>query len=150
MNVEFPLFAFEKDDRSMLLIEKSDRLLYHLEAIDIENDEYVFWDAKGAGVCVSVTHDAIDQITRCQCRSQMHSKPTHSLLAFESPFKVPPARFGDAFNRNFPNEDPFGRGCSANECIRLGLTTDPPAPAFEREFFRTLLGINSSFPESFR
>lgn len=33
----------------MLLIERPDRLLYHLEAIDIENDEYLFWDSTGAG-----------------------------------------------------------------------------------------------------
>jgi hypothetical protein len=65
MNVEFPLFVFEKDDLSMLLIERPDRLLYHLETIDIENDEYLFWDSTGAGVCVSVARDAIDQITRC-------------------------------------------------------------------------------------
>ena len=65
MNVEFPLFVFEKDDRSMLLIERPDRLLYHLETIDIENDEYLFWDSTGAGVSVSVARDAIDQITRC-------------------------------------------------------------------------------------
>jgi hypothetical protein len=57
--------VFEKDDRSMLLIEKRDRLLYHLETIDIENDEYLFWDSTGAGTRVSVARDAIDQITRC-------------------------------------------------------------------------------------
>src|SRR5712692_7335285 len=65
MNVEFPLFVFEKDDRSMFLVEKPDRLFYHLEMIDIENDEYVFWDLTGAGVCISVANGAIDQITRC-------------------------------------------------------------------------------------
>jgi len=65
MNVEFPLFVFEKDDRSMLLIEKPDRLLYHLETIDIENDEYLFWDSTGAGVSVSAKRDAIDLIMRC-------------------------------------------------------------------------------------
>jgi hypothetical protein len=65
MNVEFPLFVFEKDDRSMYLIEKPERLLYHLAAVDIEDGEYVFWDATGAGACVSVTHTVIEQITRC-------------------------------------------------------------------------------------
>src|SRR6267142_919257 len=65
MNVEFPLFVFEKDDLSMLLIEGPDRLLYHLETVDIENDEYLFWDSTGAGVCVSVARDAIDQIELC-------------------------------------------------------------------------------------
>src|SRR6266436_5007359 len=65
MNVEFPLFVFEKDDRSMLLIERPDRLLYHLETIDIENGEYLFWDSTGAGVSVSVARGAIDQIALC-------------------------------------------------------------------------------------
>ena len=37
----------------------------HLETIDIENAEYLFWDSTGAGVCVSVARDAIEQITRC-------------------------------------------------------------------------------------
>jgi hypothetical protein len=30
--VRFPLFVFEKDDHSMFLIERPDRLLYHLES----------------------------------------------------------------------------------------------------------------------
>jgi hypothetical protein len=46
MTVVYPLFAL-LDDRSMLIIEHCDRILYHLEAIDIENDEYFFWDAAG-------------------------------------------------------------------------------------------------------
>jgi len=65
MDVKFPLFVQEKDDRSMYLIETPDRLLYHLEAIDIENSEYLFWDSSGVGVCLSVAHDAINQIAHC-------------------------------------------------------------------------------------
>jgi len=64
MKVEFPWFGFERDDLSMLLVERPDRLLYHLETIDIETDKSFFWDSTGAGVCVSVADDAIDQITR--------------------------------------------------------------------------------------
>jgi hypothetical protein len=52
--VTYPLFVFEKDDKSMRLIEDHGRILFHLEAIDIENDEYVFWDSTGLGVIVSV------------------------------------------------------------------------------------------------
>jgi|SRR2546422_5596711 len=65
MDVKFPLFVLEKDDSSMYLIEGPDRLLYHHEAIDIENSEYLFWDSTGAGVCVSVAHGAINQIAFC-------------------------------------------------------------------------------------
>jgi hypothetical protein len=44
VKVEFPLFDFEEDDLSMPLVERPDRLLYHLETVDIENDKYPFWD----------------------------------------------------------------------------------------------------------
>jgi hypothetical protein len=39
----------------MRQIEEESRILYYLEAIDIEGEEYVFWDANGAGVSVAVT-----------------------------------------------------------------------------------------------
>jgi len=65
MYVQFPLFVFEKDDRSMYLIETPERVLYHLEAIDIENIEYLFWDSTGAGVRVSVARGAVKQIAPC-------------------------------------------------------------------------------------
>jgi hypothetical protein len=39
MDAKFPLFVFEKDDRSMYLVESPERVLDQLEAIDIENDE---------------------------------------------------------------------------------------------------------------
>jgi hypothetical protein len=55
VSVEYPIFVFEKDDRSMRLIESEERILSHLEAIDIENNEYVFWDANGRGVSISVS-----------------------------------------------------------------------------------------------
>jgi hypothetical protein len=39
----------------MCLIEGESQILYHLEAIDIGNDEYVFWDANGDGVSIAVS-----------------------------------------------------------------------------------------------
>jgi hypothetical protein len=39
----------------MRLIENESRILSHLEAIDIEGDEYIFWDANGGGVSVAVS-----------------------------------------------------------------------------------------------
>jgi hypothetical protein len=62
MDAKFPLFVFEKDDGSMRLIETPQRLLYHLEAIDIENNEYVFWDS---GMRVTAKNGEIDRIARC-------------------------------------------------------------------------------------
>lgn len=93
----------------MLLIEKSDRLLYHLEAIDIENDEYVFWDAKGAGVCVSVTHDAIDQITRCD-RSMSLSDAFQAYsqsLSLRVSLQGPPSEVWGRIQSQLPKRRPF-------------------------------------------
>jgi hypothetical protein len=109
MNVEFPLFVFEKDDRSMLLIEKPDRLLHHLETIDIENDEYVFWDSTGAGVCVSVTHDAIDQITPC-VRSMSLSDAFQAYsqsLSLRVSLQGPPIEVWRRIQSQLPKRRPF-------------------------------------------
>ena len=54
MDITYPLFVFEKDDQSMRLIEDSSQILNYLEAIDVQNGEYFFWDAKGHGVTVAV------------------------------------------------------------------------------------------------
>jgi hypothetical protein len=48
-NVAFPLYVC-LDDGEVMQIERFDRILYHLEVIDIENDEYMFWDAGGRGL----------------------------------------------------------------------------------------------------
>jgi hypothetical protein len=39
----------------MRLIEEEGLIVRQLEAIDIENDEYVFWDSNGDGVAVAVS-----------------------------------------------------------------------------------------------
>ncbi len=49
-NPSFPLYGFAKDDFSMFLIEKESRVFYHIEPIDFENNEYLFWDAQGRAV----------------------------------------------------------------------------------------------------
>ena len=54
MSASYPLFAFEKGDNSIRLIENERDILGKLEAIDIENGEYVLWDANGAGVAIEV------------------------------------------------------------------------------------------------
>jgi hypothetical protein len=61
----------------MCLIETPERVLYHLEAIDIENNEYLFWDSTGVGVCVSVARGGVKQITSC-------TKTISLLEAFEA------------------------------------------------------------------
>ena len=49
----FPLFV-QLDDGAVIQIQNRDKVLYDLEAIDIENDEYLFWDANGNGVKVLI------------------------------------------------------------------------------------------------
>jgi hypothetical protein len=49
----FPLYVC-LDDGEVIRVEGFDRILYHLEAIDIENDEYMFWDAAGQGLKVLI------------------------------------------------------------------------------------------------
>lgn len=46
----FPLYVSEKDDWSMFLVESPAEMWCHIEPIDFENDEYLFWDAHGRGV----------------------------------------------------------------------------------------------------
>ncbi|MGC1483860.1 MAG: hypothetical protein WA789_08710 [Candidatus Acidiferrum sp.] len=69
MSISYPVFAFEKDDHSMHLIEGEDRILRQLEAIDVENDEYVFWDANGGGVRMGVSVGAfkskLESVSAC-------------------------------------------------------------------------------------
>jgi hypothetical protein len=49
----FPLYV-RLDDGRVLRIEAFERILSYLEAIDIENDEYLFWDAVGHGLKVVI------------------------------------------------------------------------------------------------
>jgi hypothetical protein len=49
----------------MYLVETPGRILYRLDTIDIENNEYLFWDSTGAGVRISVTPSTVKQIELC-------------------------------------------------------------------------------------
>jgi hypothetical protein len=49
----------------MLLIETPGKILFDLEPIDIENNEYLFWDSAGAGVCISIERQDVKEITLC-------------------------------------------------------------------------------------
>jgi hypothetical protein len=49
----FPLYVC-LDDGEVLQIASAETILYHLEAIDIENDEYMFWDAGGHGLKILI------------------------------------------------------------------------------------------------
>lgn len=49
-DVAFPLYVFLKDDWSMFLVESPDTVFRHIEQFYFENDEYLFWDAQGRDV----------------------------------------------------------------------------------------------------
>ena len=68
--VQFPLFAFEKDDSSMFRLETPDRILHRLEPIDIENGEYLFWNSKGRNVRVSVKGNMVGEVCYGEPRDQ--------------------------------------------------------------------------------
>lgn len=61
-SVSFPLFVFEKDDYSMFVVETPDKILYHVEPIDIENGEYLCWDANGRAVRISISGQRVTGI----------------------------------------------------------------------------------------
>jgi hypothetical protein len=46
----------------MFLVESPERILYHMEPIDIGNNEYLFWDANGRGVRISLKGEKVRTI----------------------------------------------------------------------------------------
>ena len=54
----FPLYAC-LDDGQVIRIESFQKILYHLEAIDIDNDEYQFWDANGRSLKILIEKNAV-------------------------------------------------------------------------------------------
>lgn len=54
----FPLYVC-LDDGEVLRIESVERILYHLETTDIENDEYIFWDANGHGLKILIERQRV-------------------------------------------------------------------------------------------
>ena len=56
--VSFPLYV-RLDDGEVMQIESFEKILYHLEAVDIQNDEYMFWDAGGRGLKILIKKDKV-------------------------------------------------------------------------------------------
>lgn len=68
----FPLYCFEKDDCSMFLVENRDKLLYHIEPIDFENNEYLFWDADGLGVRLTLERGKLTEVIHADNEISLH------------------------------------------------------------------------------
>ncbi len=60
--VLFPLYVFA-DDQHMFLVENAERILYHMEPIDIENGEFLLWDANEIGVRISVSGNKVTGVS---------------------------------------------------------------------------------------
>jgi hypothetical protein len=71
IRIQYPLFVLEKDDCSMLIVEKPEQLFTRLEEIDIQNDEYFFWDASGRGVHLRVAEGKVVVIENCEATKDL-------------------------------------------------------------------------------
>ena len=63
----FPLYVC-LDDGEVLRIESVERIFYHLEAIDIENDEYMFWDANGHGLKILIERERVSGFANAETK----------------------------------------------------------------------------------
>src|SRR5438552_10536546 len=66
-SVVFPIYVC-LDDGQVIRIESFQKILYHLEAIDIENDEYQFWDANGLGLKILIEKNAVSGFQKADNR----------------------------------------------------------------------------------
>ena len=83
-NVAYPLFV-QLDDGRMLAIESLDRILYHLEAIDIENNEYSFWDSTERPVRMTVRDKGVVDVSYCASRASLRA----AFLSYLDAVKLP-------------------------------------------------------------
>jgi hypothetical protein len=70
-DIPFPLYVC-LDDGSVIRIERSDKILYHLEAIDIENDEYMFWDALGRDLRILIKKGRVSGFENTKNKITLH------------------------------------------------------------------------------
>ena len=52
----YPIFVFLKDDNSIELVRDADQLC-RFEKIDLDNQEYLFWDATGASLRITAAEE---------------------------------------------------------------------------------------------
>lgn len=60
--VSFPLFVLKKNDYSMFEVETPERILSHMKPLDIENGEYLCWDARGRAARISISGQRVTGI----------------------------------------------------------------------------------------
>src|SRR5258705_4727122 len=52
--LKFPIYVLERDDDSVFEFPTIVAIQQHLEAVDVENDEYAAWDAEGRCLKLSI------------------------------------------------------------------------------------------------
>jgi hypothetical protein len=122
MAVTYPLFVFEKDDKSMLQIKDASTIDV-LEAVDILNGEYVFWDVDGNGVSItaSVTRFTMQVGDAISCAALFPLRDAFALYA---------KKLGLInFNADGPPSEVWGR-------IQKALVARPKRPGFLARLFR--------------
>jgi hypothetical protein len=84
MSVVYPLFVL-LDDRTMMSIASPDLILYHLEPIDIENEEYGFWDSTGQSFRIETRGGKITEVRPCESNMSLND----AFLAYVDAMSLP-------------------------------------------------------------
>jgi hypothetical protein len=121
-NVAYPLYVC-LDDGGVIQIESFEKILYHLEAIDIENDEYLFWDAEGRGLKMLIKKSRVSGFEKTENRITLQQ-------AFEG-YAKQLSEFGVTVDTSGTPEQIWARVQSAKESL--------PRPA---SFFSRFFGGN--------
>ena len=72
-STSFPIYVFEKDDWTMFLVEgPDDDSLSKIEPIDLDNDEYLFWNAEGRAVRLTLHRGHLTGIEEAENEISLH------------------------------------------------------------------------------
>jgi len=74
--ISFPLYAYGKGDWSMFLVKDRETILSRVEPFDFENDGYLFWDAQGRSVRLTIERTKLTNIEQAKMRSPS-GRPLH-------------------------------------------------------------------------
>jgi hypothetical protein len=79
MDNPFPLYV-RLDDGELIRIESIDKVLTTLEAIDVENNEYLVWDAAGNAVKIVLT----GKVGRFKNPNMSGVRPAENPMSFQT------------------------------------------------------------------
>jgi hypothetical protein len=86
-NIKFPIYVC-LDDGEVMRVESFETILHHLEAIDIDNNEYLFWDAHGRGLKILTEKNAVsgfhDRDNKLSCRQAIKAYATRLAMPIDA------------------------------------------------------------------